>query len=68
MKKVPPSGTGRPTLDGRYYDKVRGGCLPGPIWRIAMTGALDTSDAPAFKPVSVPRGKKEKTDKNPRQG
>ncbi|MFD7091938.1 transglycosylase domain-containing protein [Streptomyces sp. NPDC059896] len=55
------------TIGGQYYDKVCGGCLPGPIWRIAMTGALDASDAPAFNSVSVPRGKKEETDEDPGQ-
>ncbi|WP_250305542.1 transglycosylase domain-containing protein [Streptomyces sp. A 4/2] len=44
------------TIGGQYYDKVCGGCLPGPIWRTAMTGAL-SSDTPAFNPVDVPRGK-----------
>ncbi|MBT2440676.1 transglycosylase domain-containing protein [Streptomyces sp. ISL-36] len=46
------------TIGGEYYDKVCGGCLPGPIWRIAMTGALDASDTPSFAPISVPRGDK----------
>ncbi|MEU3203798.1 transglycosylase domain-containing protein [Streptomyces cyaneofuscatus] len=54
------------TIGGQYYDKVCGGCLPGPIWRIAMTGALNASETPAFNPVSVPRAKpkedKEKGD------
>ncbi|MBD3554221.1 transglycosylase domain-containing protein [Streptomyces sp. SP18CM02] len=45
------------TIGGQYYDKVCGGCLPGPIWRIAMTGALDASETPGFNTVSVPRGK-----------
>ncbi|NBM19924.1 transglycosylase domain-containing protein [Streptomyces sp. GC420] len=48
------------TIGGTYYDKVCGGCLPGPIWRIAMTGALDASDTPSFNPISVPRGRTEK--------
>ncbi|WP_338677549.1 transglycosylase domain-containing protein [Streptomyces sp. SCSIO 30461] len=43
-------------IGGRYYDKVCGGCLPGPIWKIAMTGALDASETPSFAPVDVPRG------------
>jgi membrane peptidoglycan carboxypeptidase len=47
------------TIGGRYYDKVCGGCLPGPIWRIAMKGALDASETPAFRSVSVPRGRPE---------
>ncbi|MFF6981348.1 transglycosylase domain-containing protein [Streptomyces sp. NPDC008343] len=58
------------TIGGRYYDKVCGGCLPGPIWRIAMTGALDASETPAFHPVSVPRGRQEgeRGRGNPRRG
>lgn len=51
------------TIGGQYYDKVCGGCLPGPIWRIAMTGALDAAETPGFNPVAVPRGK-EKEDKD----
>ena len=52
------------TIGGQYYDKVCGGCLPGPIWKTAMTGALDASQTPAFNPIAVPRGKsKEETDK-----
>ncbi|MFF8844884.1 transglycosylase domain-containing protein [Streptomyces sp. NPDC015127] len=53
----------RITIGGQYYDKVCGGCLPGPIWKIAMTGALDAAETPTFNPVSVPRGK-EKDDKD----
>ncbi|MFG3354481.1 transglycosylase domain-containing protein [Streptomyces sp. NPDC048001] len=45
------------TIGGQYYAKVCGGCLPGPIWRIAMRGALDASETPSFAPVSVPRAK-----------
>ncbi|MFF5635593.1 transglycosylase domain-containing protein [Streptomyces sp. NPDC012825] len=52
------------TIGGQYYDKVCGGCLPGPIWRIAMTGALDAGDTPSFTPVSVPRAENPK-DKEP---
>ncbi|BAU84324.1 transpeptidase [Streptomyces laurentii] len=43
-------------IGGVYYDKVCGGCLPGPIWKIAMTGALDAGQTPSFVPVDVPRG------------
>ncbi|MEV4969897.1 transglycosylase domain-containing protein [Streptomyces scopuliridis] len=50
------------TIGGQYYDKVCGGCLPGPIWRIAMTGALDASEAPSFNPVSVPRGNRKESE------
>ncbi|WP_128984343.1 transglycosylase domain-containing protein [Streptomyces roseicoloratus] len=44
------------TIGGQYYDKVCGGCLPGPIWRIAMTGALEAGETPSFVRVDVPRG------------
>ncbi|MFF9915080.1 transglycosylase domain-containing protein [Streptomyces sp. NPDC013457] len=46
------------TIGGEYYGKVCGGCLPGPIWKIAMTGALNASETPSFAPISVPRGEK----------
>lgn len=47
------------TIGGVYYDKVCGGCLPGPIWRIAMTGALG-DEKPGFNAISVPRAEKPK--------
>ncbi|RSS37876.1 transglycosylase domain-containing protein [Streptomyces sp. WAC08241] len=50
----------RITIGGEYYDKVCGGCLPGPIWKIAMTGALDAGQTPSFTPVSVPRAENPK--------
>ncbi|WP_326698284.1 penicillin-binding protein [Streptomyces sp. NBC_01754] len=50
------------TIGGQYYDKVCGGCLPGPIWKTAMTGTLDVSETPSFQVVNVPRAK-EKEDK-----
>ncbi|MFI2783697.1 transglycosylase domain-containing protein [Streptomyces sp. ALB3] len=57
------------TIGGRYYDKVCGGCLPGPIWKTAMTGALDASETPSFNPIAVPRGKeKEKEEDKGRDG
>ncbi|MFF9013622.1 transglycosylase domain-containing protein [Streptomyces sp. NPDC014870] len=53
------------TIGGQYYPKVCGGCLPGPIWKIAMRGALDASETPRFAPISVPRGEKpEEKDKD----
>ncbi|MFB7025180.1 MULTISPECIES: transglycosylase domain-containing protein [unclassified Streptomyces] len=45
----------RITIGGEYYPKVCGGCLPGPIWKVAMTGALDAGQTPSFNTVSVPR-------------
>lgn len=59
-KKVPMYNI---TIGGQYYDKVCGGCLPGPIWKTAMTGALNASETPAFNPVSVPRAKEKEEDK-----
>ncbi|MEU7010661.1 transglycosylase domain-containing protein [Streptomyces sp. NPDC046332] len=60
------------TIGGQYYDKVCGGCLPGPIWKIAMTGALNASETPSFAPISVPRGEKpedkEKDGDKPKPG
>ena len=44
------------TIGGRYYASVCGGCLPGPIWREMMTGALrglPESDLPG-RPSSDP--------------
>ena len=48
------------TIGGQYYDKVCGGCLPGPIWRIAMTGALEGVQPTSFHTVDVPRARKPK--------
>ncbi|MFC8271884.1 transglycosylase domain-containing protein [Streptomyces sp. NPDC057271] len=60
------------TIGGEYYGKVCGGCLPGPIWKIAMTGALNASETPSFAPISVPRGEKpedkEKEKEKPKPG
>ncbi|MFF3173833.1 transglycosylase domain-containing protein [Streptomyces sp. NPDC057900] len=63
------------TIGGQYYDDVCGGCLPGPIWKTAMTGSLNASETPAFNAVDVPRakpkedkGKKDKEKKKPGNG
>ena len=42
------------TIGGQYYDKVFGGGLPGPIWKDAMTGALDGQRAPGLQPRHIP--------------
>ncbi|MCG7524817.1 penicillin-binding protein [Streptomyces sp. OfavH-34-F] len=56
-------------IGGQFYDKVCGGCLPGPIWKTAMTGSLSSSETPSFNAVDVPRAKeKEKEDKGKRDG
>lgn len=60
-KQLPMSNI---TIGGQYYDEVCGGCLPGPIWKTAMTGSLNASETPAFNAVNVPRAKpKEDKDK-----
>ncbi|MTE20184.1 penicillin-binding protein [Streptomyces sp. TRM43335] len=44
------------TIGGTFYAKVCGGCLPGPIWKTAMTGALQGEPVESFNDVHVPRG------------
>ncbi len=68
-KQIPMSNI---TIGGQYYDDVCGGCLPGPIWKTAMTGSLNASETPAFNAVDVPRskpkedkGKKDRDKKKP---
>ncbi|MFD3547540.1 transglycosylase domain-containing protein [Streptomyces sp. NPDC058655] len=41
-------------IGGTPYDKVCGGCLPGPIWKDSVTGALSGREAPGFVTVSIP--------------
>ncbi|MFF1835046.1 transglycosylase domain-containing protein [Streptomyces sp. NPDC058231] len=41
-------------IGGVYRDKVYGGEVPGPIWRDAMTSALDGQPAPGFNTVDIP--------------
>lgn len=36
------------TINGRYYDKVHGLSLPGPLWRQVMEYALDNTEATSF--------------------
>ncbi|MCX5411688.1 transglycosylase domain-containing protein [Streptomyces sp. NBC_00059] len=55
-------------IGGQYYDKVCGGCLPGPIWKTAMTGALNASETPSFNPIAVPRAKEKEKDKGRDEG
>ncbi|WNI30922.1 transglycosylase domain-containing protein [Streptomyces sp. ITFR-6] len=71
-KQIPMSNI---TIGGQYYDDVCGGCLPGPIWKTAMTGSLNASETPAFNAVDVPRakpkedkGKKDNDKKKPGDG
>ncbi|MFE0417358.1 transglycosylase domain-containing protein [Streptomyces tendae] len=51
------------TIGGVYHPLVFGGAVPGPIWKDAMTGALEGKDSPSFNLVDIPDGDKNK-DKN----
>ncbi|GAA3373702.1 transglycosylase domain-containing protein [Streptomyces sannanensis] len=42
------------TIGGVYHPKVYGGKVPGPIWKDAVTGALEGKDAPSFVNVHIP--------------
>ncbi|MFJ2870151.1 transglycosylase domain-containing protein [Streptomyces sp. NPDC087298] len=42
------------TIGGVYQSKVYGGQVPGPIWRDAMTGALNGVAATPFNTVDIP--------------
>ncbi|MEU9982606.1 transglycosylase domain-containing protein [Streptomyces sp. NPDC050856] len=50
------------SIGGRTYDKVFGGQVPGPIWKDAMTGALEGQDAPDFSDVHIPDAQAQKPD------
>ena len=42
------------TIGGVYHEQVFGADVPGPIWRDAMTGALEGKPAPSFHLVDIP--------------
>ncbi|MFJ8108787.1 transglycosylase domain-containing protein [Streptomyces sp. NPDC096132] len=42
------------SIGGVYHAQVYGGDTPGPIWRDAMTGALQGKEAPSFNLVNIP--------------
>ncbi|WP_328673394.1 penicillin-binding protein [Streptomyces sp. NBC_00322] len=50
-------------IGGEYQDKVFGGQVPGPIWRDAMTGALEGKEALPFVTVPIPDPPKDKPEK-----
>ncbi|MGA5122544.1 transglycosylase domain-containing protein [Streptomyces pseudogriseolus] len=52
------------TIGGVYHELVYGGDTPGPIWKDAMTGALEGKEAESFVPVHIP-DPKPKTPDNP---
>ncbi|WP_432135113.1 MULTISPECIES: transglycosylase domain-containing protein [unclassified Streptomyces] len=49
-------------IGGRYHGEVYGGDTPGPIWKAAMTGALDGKDAPRFNKVDIPKPPREREE------
>ncbi|MFI1509985.1 transglycosylase domain-containing protein [Streptomyces sp. NPDC020597] len=42
-------------IGGRYHPEVYGGDTPGPIWRDAMTGALEGKEPAPFNKVFIPK-------------
>ncbi|WP_405796164.1 transglycosylase domain-containing protein [Streptomyces sp. NBC_01506] len=56
------------TIGGQYHDKVFGGAVPGPIWRDAMSGALDGKQAPGFNTINIPDPEKDKDKDRDRPG
>ncbi|RST10369.1 penicillin-binding protein [Streptomyces sp. WAC05374] len=55
-------------IGGRYHGAVFGGEVPGPIWRDAMTGALDGREAPKFVDVHIPDAPKDPNNGKPKPG
>ncbi|MFF3328899.1 transglycosylase domain-containing protein [Streptomyces sp. NPDC002888] len=55
-------------IGGQYHALVYGGDTPGPIWRDAMSGALEGKEAPSFNLVHIPDPKPKETDKGDRDG
>lgn len=55
------------TIGGEYHDKVFGGQVPGPIWKDAVSGALDGKPAPGFTTVDIPDAPKSREPDKPGQ-
>ncbi|MFG2573234.1 transglycosylase domain-containing protein [Streptomyces sp. NPDC048481] len=55
-------------IGGRFHDQVYGGDTPGPIWRDAMTGALEGKDSGQFNLVSIPNPPDKNRDKDKGKG
>ncbi|WP_405617117.1 transglycosylase domain-containing protein [Streptomyces sp. NBC_00076] len=51
------------TIGGVFHSQVYGGDTPGPIWRDAMSGALEGKNAETFNLVDIPDPKKDDGDK-----
>ncbi|MDX3851040.1 transglycosylase domain-containing protein [Streptomyces sp. AK02-01A] len=53
------------TIGGEYHPLVFGGEVPGPIWKDAVSGALDGKQAPNFVTVDIPDAPKAGRDGDP---
>jgi membrane peptidoglycan carboxypeptidase len=58
----------RITIGGVYHDQVYGGDTPGPIWRDAMSGALEGKNVETFNLVNIPDQKKKDPGKGDGNG
>jgi membrane peptidoglycan carboxypeptidase len=58
----------RITIGGVYHAQVYGGDTPGPIWRDAMTGALQGKEAPRFNMVDIPNPEKPRDENDKGNG
>ncbi|MET9362241.1 transglycosylase domain-containing protein [Streptomyces sp. NPDC006632] len=47
------------TIGGQFQEQVYGGQVPGPIWRDAMTGALQGQSSAPFTTVNIPASGKQ---------
>ncbi|MDH6624290.1 membrane peptidoglycan carboxypeptidase [Streptomyces sp. LBL] len=56
------------TIGGVYHEKVFGGDTPGPIWRDAMSGALEGKSVETFTLVNIPDEKKKDPGKGKGDG
>ncbi|MEV2211121.1 transglycosylase domain-containing protein [Streptomyces sp. NPDC050997] len=56
------------TIGGSFHAEVYGGDTPGPIWRDAMSGALEGKSVETFNLVDIPDPKKEDPDKGDGNG
>ncbi|WNE97488.1 transglycosylase domain-containing protein [Streptomyces luomodiensis] len=50
------------SIGGVFHDKVYGADTPGPIWKDAMSGALEGKPAPNFESVSIKDPNQHKSD------
>ncbi|MFJ6987480.1 MULTISPECIES: transglycosylase domain-containing protein [unclassified Streptomyces] len=55
-------------IGGRYHGQVYGGDTPGPIWRDAMTGALEGKESLPFNLIDLPDPEKDKDKGGDRDG